>query len=156
MSENYIYINRITSSDKGDGYRETCADYEICITGMKRKTVVGVLSKLLDHMEIHPLEILLYRASHDSSRDSDTGFKVSPETLRFMAGLGAEGDDNPSVSGGAADSSLLHKGAFGGRGMMDIKKARRCGNTDELRDEKHHEDISYYPRESASCQGGVW
>lgn len=106
MSENYIYINRITSSDKGDGYRETCADYEICITGMKRKTVVGVLSKLLDHMEIHPLEILLYRASHDSSRDSDTGFKVSPETLRFMAGLGAEGDDNPSVSGGAADSSL--------------------------------------------------
>jgi len=38
--------------------------------------------------------------------------------------------------------------------MKDIKKARRCGNTDELRDVKHHEDISYYPRESASCQGG--
>ena len=106
MSENYIHINDIQSSDRGDGYRETCADYEICITGMKRKTVVGVLSKLLDHMEIHPLEIFLYRASHDSSRDSDTGFKVSPETLRFMAGLGAEGNDNPSVSGGAADSSL--------------------------------------------------
>ena len=114
MSENYIYINRITSSDKGDGYRETCADYEICITGMKRKTVVGVLSKLLDHMEIHPLEILLYRASHDSSRDSDTGFKVSPETLRFMAGLGAEGDDNPSVSGGAAASPPPLSAACGG------------------------------------------
>ena len=114
MGENYIYINRITSSDKGDGYRETCADYEICITGMKRKTVVGVLSKLLDHMEIHPLEILLYRASHDSSRDSDTGFKVSPETLRFMAGLGAEGDDNPSVSGHAADSPTPLSAACGG------------------------------------------
>ena len=118
MSENYIYINRITSSDKGDGYRETCADYEICITGMKRKTVVGVLSKLLDHMEIYPLEILLYRASHDSSRDSsrdsDTGFKVSPEPLRFMAGLGAEGDDNPSVSGGAADSPTPLSAACGG------------------------------------------
>ena len=45
MGENYIYINRITSSDKGDGYRETCADYEICITGMKRKTVVGGLTQ---------------------------------------------------------------------------------------------------------------
>ena len=98
MGENYIHINRITSTDRGDGYRETCADYEICITGMKRKTVVGVLSKLLDHMEIHPLEIFLYRASHDSSGDSDTGFKVSPETLRFMAGLGAEGP-SPSASG---------------------------------------------------------
>lgn len=44
----------------------------------------------------------------------------------------------------------------GGFGMKDIKKARRCGNTDELRDVEHHEDISYYPRESASCQGGGW
>lgn len=89
MSENYIHINDIQSRDMGDR-RETCANYEICITGMKRKTVVGVLSKLLDHMEIHPLEIFLYRASHDSSRDSDTGFKISPEALRFMAGHGAE------------------------------------------------------------------
>lgn len=40
--------------------------------------------------------------------------------------------------------------------MKDIKKARRCGNADELRDVGHHEDISYYPRESAFCQGGVW
>ena len=104
MGENYIYINRITSSDKGDGYRETCADYEICITGMKRKTVVGVLSKLLDHMEIHPLEILLYRASHDSSDDRSTAFKIVPELLEFIDGFGVEGDDNPSVSGHAADS----------------------------------------------------
>ena len=98
MGENFIHINRITSSDKGDGYRETCADYEICITGMKRKPVVGVLSKLLDHMEIHPLEILLYRASRDSSRDSDTGFKVSPELLEILDVLSAEGP-SPSASG---------------------------------------------------------
>lgn len=98
MGENFIHINRITSSDKGDGYRETCADYEICITGMKRKTVVGVLSKLLDHMEIHPLEIFLYRASHDSSRDSDTGFKVSPELWEILDVLSAEGP-SPSASG---------------------------------------------------------
>lgn len=98
MGENFIHINRITSSDKGDGYRETCADFEICITSMKRKTVVGVLSKLLDHMEIHPLEILLYRASHDSSRDSDTGFKVSPELWEILDVLSAEGP-SPSASG---------------------------------------------------------
>ena len=106
MGENYIRVNDIVSFDMGNGCCETSAEYQVSILGMKRKTVVGVLSKLLDHIEIHPLEILLYRASHDSSRDSDTGFKVSPETLRFMAGLVAEGDDNPSVSGGAADSSL--------------------------------------------------
>ena len=40
--------------------------------------------------------------------------------------------------------------------MMDIKKARRCGNTDELRDVKHHEDIFYYPHANPNCQGGVW
>ena len=106
MGENYIRVNDIVSFDMGDGRRETSAEYQVCILGMNRKSVVGILSKLLEHMEIHPLEIFLYRASHDSSRDSDTGFKVSPETLRFMAGLGAEGNDNPSVSGGAADSSL--------------------------------------------------
>ena len=106
MGENYIRINRITSTDRGDGYRETCADYEICITGMKRKTVVGVLSKLLEHMEISPLEILLYRDSHNGSDDRSTGFKIAPELLEFIDGFGAEGDDNPSVSGGAADSSL--------------------------------------------------
>lgn len=38
--------------------------------------------------------------------------------------------------------------------MKDIKKARRCGNTDELRDVSHHEDISYYPRANTNCQGG--
>ena len=38
--------------------------------------------------------------------------------------------------------------------MMDIKKARRCGNTDELRDVRHHEDISYYPQTNTNCQGG--
>ena len=106
MGENFIHINRITSSDKGDGYRETCADYEICITGMKRKSVVGVLSKLLEHMEISPIEILLYRDSHNSSDDRSTGFKIVPELLEFIDGFGAEGDDNPSVSGAAADSSL--------------------------------------------------
>ena len=106
MRENYIHINRITSSDRGDGYRETCADYEICITGMKRKTVVGVLSKLLRHMEIDPLEIIAYRLSHDDSRDHSHGIAVWPEALRRAAELGAKGNDNPSVSGGAADSSL--------------------------------------------------
>ena len=168
MGENYIHINDIVSVDMGNGRRETSAEYQICILGMNRKTVVGILSKLLEHMEISPLEILLYRDSHNSSDDRNTGFKIVPEFLEFIDGLGTEGDDNPSVSGGAADSRLrrhlsppgrvcpLHKGAFGGRGMMDIKKARRCGNTDELRDVKHHEDISYYPQESASCQGGGW
>lgn len=106
MSENYIHINDITSRDMGGGYRETCVNYEICVTGMKRKTVVGVLSKLLDHMEIHPLEILLYRDSHNGSDDRSTGFKIAPELLEFVDGFGAEGDDNPSVSGAAADSSL--------------------------------------------------
>ena len=38
--------------------------------------------------------------------------------------------------------------------MMDIKKARRCGNTNELRDVKHHEDIFYYPHANPNCQGG--
>ena len=90
MGENYIHVNDITSRDIGGGYRETCVNYEICVTGMKRKAVVGVLSKLLDHMEIHPLEIFLYRASHDSSRDSHTAFEISPEILQFMAGHGAE------------------------------------------------------------------
>lgn len=98
MGENYIHINRITSSDKGDGYRETCADYEICITGMNRKSVVGILSKLLEHMEISPLEILLYRDSHNSSDDRSTGFKIVPELLDLIDGLGAEGP-SPSASG---------------------------------------------------------
>ena len=106
MGENYIHINDIASRDMDNGRRETSAEYQICILGMNRKTVVGILSKLLEHMEISPLEIILYRDSHNSSDDRNTGFKVSPETLRFMAGLGAVGDDNPSVSGGAADSSL--------------------------------------------------
>lgn len=40
--------------------------------------------------------------------------------------------------------------------MQCTKKARRCGNTDELRDVEHHEDISYYSRANTNCQGGVW
>lgn len=90
MSENYIHINDIVSFDRGDGRRETGAEYRISILGMNRKSVVGVLSKLLEHMEISPLEILLYRDSHDSSEDRDTGFKIVPELLEFIDGLGAE------------------------------------------------------------------
>ncbi len=106
MSENYIHINDIASFDMDNGRRETSAEYQICILGMNRKSVVGILSNLLKHMEISPLEILLYRDSHNSSDDRNTGFKIAPELLEFIDGLGAEGDDNPSVSGGAADSSL--------------------------------------------------
>lgn len=114
MGENYIHINDITSRDMGGGYRETCVNYEICVTGMKRKTVVGVLSKLLEHMEISPLEILLYRDSHDDSRDHSHGIAVWPEALRRAAELGAKGNDNPSVSGGAADSPTPLSAACGG------------------------------------------
>ena len=106
MGENYIHINDIVSFDRGDGRRETEAEYQICIMGMNRKSVVGILSKLLEHMEISPLEILLYRDSHNSSDDRSTAFKIVPELLEFIDGFGAEGDDNPSVSGAAADSSL--------------------------------------------------
>lgn len=38
--------------------------------------------------------------------------------------------------------------------MRRIKKARRCGNTDELLDVRHHEDISYYPQKNTNCQEG--
>ena len=114
MSENYIRINDIVSFDRGDGCRETGAEYQICIMGINRKTVVGVLSKLLEHMEISPLEILLYRDSHNSSDDRSTGFKIVPELLEFIDGFGAEGDDNPSVSGGAADSPTPLSAACGG------------------------------------------
>lgn len=106
MSENYIHINDIASFDMGNGRSETSAEYQICILSINRKSVVGILSKLLEHMEISPIEILLYRDSHNSSDDRSTGFKIVPELLEIIDGLGAEGDDNPSVSGGAADSSL--------------------------------------------------
>ncbi len=106
MSENYIRIENITSRDRGDSQRETSAEYQVCIMDMNRKSVVGVLSKLLEHMEISPIEILLYRDSHNSSGDRSTGFKIVPELLELIDGIGAEGDDNPSVSGEAADSSL--------------------------------------------------
>jgi len=106
MSENYIRINDIVSFDRGDGCRETGAEYQICILGMNRKSVVGILSKLLRHMEIDPLEIIAYRLSHDDSRDHSHGIAVWPEALRRAAELGAKGNDNPSVSGAAADSSL--------------------------------------------------
>ena len=114
MGENYIHINDIVSVDMGNGCRETSAEYQICILGMNRKTVVGILSKLLEHMEISPLEILLYRDSHNSSDDRNTGFKIVPEFLEFIDGLGTEGDDNPSVSGGAADSPTPLSAACGG------------------------------------------
>lgn len=92
MSENYIHINDIVSFDRGDGRLETGAEYQISILGMNRKSVVGVLSKLLEHMEISPLEILLYRDSHNSSDDRSTAFKIVPELLEFIDGLGAEGE----------------------------------------------------------------
>ena len=114
MGENYIHINDIVSFDRGDGCRETGAEYQICILGMNRKTVVGVLSKLLEHMEIDPLEIIAYRLSHDDSRDHSHGIAVWPEALRRAAELGAKGNDNPSVSGGAADSSTPLSAACGG------------------------------------------
>ena len=89
MSENYIRINNITSFDIGDNRRETGAEYQICILDMNRKSVVGILSKLLEHMEISPLEILSYRDSHNSSDDRNTGFKIVPELLKFIDGFGA-------------------------------------------------------------------
>ena len=106
MGENYIRINDIVSFDMGNGRRETGAEYQVSILGMNRKSVVGILSKLLEHMEISPLEILLYRDSHNRSDDRSTGFKIVSELLDIIDGLGAEGNDNPSVSGHAADSSL--------------------------------------------------
>lgn len=114
MSENFIHINDIVSFDRGDGRRETSAEYQISILGMNRKSVVGILSKLLEHMEISPLEILLYRDSHNSSDDRSTGFKIVPELLEVIDVLSAEGDDNPSVSGGAADSPTPLSAACGG------------------------------------------
>lgn len=98
MSENYIRVNNITSFDIGDNRRETSAEYQVSILGMNRKSVVGILSKLLEHMEISPLEILLYRDSHNSSDDRSTGFRIVPELLEFIDGLGAEGP-SPSASG---------------------------------------------------------
>lgn len=114
MGENYIRINDIVSFDMGNGRSETSAEYQVSILGMNRKSVVGILSKLLEHMEISPLEILLYRDSHNSSDDRSTAFKIVPELLEFIDGLGAEGDDNPSVSGGAADSPTPLSAACGG------------------------------------------
>ena len=112
MGENYIHINDIVSFDVGNGRRETSAEYQISIMDINRKSVVGILSKLLEHMEISPLEILLYRDSHNSSDDRSTGIKVAPELLEFIDGFGAEGNDNPSVSGEAADSSLCTREPF--------------------------------------------
>ena len=114
MGENYIHINDIASFDMGNGRSETSAEYQISILGMNRKSVVGILSKLLEYMEISPLEILLYRDSHNSSDDRSTGFKIVPELLEIIDGLGAEGDDNPSVSGHAADSPTPLSAACGG------------------------------------------
>ena len=98
MGENYIRINDIVSFDMGNGRSETFAVYQLCITGMERVAVVSILSRLLHHMEIDPQEILLYRDSHDES----------------IADLSAEEDDNPSVSGGAADSPTPLSAACGG------------------------------------------
>ena len=150
MGENFIHINDIVSVDMGNGRRETSAEYQISILDINRKSVVGILSKLLEHMEISPLEILLYR---NSSNDESTGFKIVPELLDLIDGLGAEGDDNPSVSAMPLTAPFA-QGSLWRTRNDGHKKARRCGNTDELRDVEHHEDISYYPRGSASCQGG--
>lgn len=90
MGENYIRINDIVSFDIGDNRCKTSAEYQVSILGMNRKSVVGILSKLLEHMEISPLEILLYCDSHNSSDDRDTGFKIAPELLEFIDGFGAE------------------------------------------------------------------
>lgn len=114
MGENYIHINDIVSVDMGNGRRETSAEYQISILDINRKSVVGILSKLLEHMEISPLEILLYRDSHNSSDDRNTGFKIVPELLELIDGFGAEGDNNPSVSGHAADSPTPLSAACGG------------------------------------------
>ena len=98
MGENYIRVNNITSFDIGDNRRGTGAEYQICILGMNRKSVVGILSKLLEHMEISPLEILLYRDSHNSSDDRSTGFKIVPELWEILDVISAEGP-SPSASG---------------------------------------------------------
>ena len=98
MSENFIRVNNITSFDIGDNRRRTGAEYQICILGMNRKSVVGILSKLLEHMEISPLEILLYRDSHNSSDDRSTGFKIVPELWEILDVISAEGP-SPSASG---------------------------------------------------------
>lgn len=90
MGENYIRVNVIVSFDMGNGRCETSAEYQVCILGMNRKSVVGILSKLLEHMEISPLEILLYRDSHNSSDDRSTAFRIVPELLDIIDGLGAE------------------------------------------------------------------
>ena len=97
MGENYIRVNNIVSFDAGNGCRETSAEYQICILSINRKSVVGILSKLLEHMEISPIEILLYRDSHNSSDDRSTGFRIVPELLDIIDGLGAEGP-SPSAS----------------------------------------------------------
>ena len=98
MSDNFIRVNNITSFDIGDNRRRTGAEYQICILGMNRKSVVGILSKLLEHMEISPLEILLYRDSHNSSDDRSTGFKIVPELWEILDVISAEGP-SPSASG---------------------------------------------------------
>lgn len=98
MGENYIRVNDIVSFDMGNGRCETSAEYQVSILGMNRKSVVGILSKLLEHMEISPLEILLYRDSHNSSDDRSTGFKVAPELWEILDVLSAEGP-SPSASG---------------------------------------------------------
>ena len=90
MGENYIRINDIVSFDMDNGRREMSAEYQVCILGINRKSVVGILSKLLDLMEISPLEIISYRDSRNSSDDRSTCFKVAPELLEFIDGLGAE------------------------------------------------------------------
>ena len=87
MGENYIHIDNIRSRDMGDGCRETFAVYQLCITGMERVAVVSILSRLLHHIEIDPLEIITYRLSHDDSRDHSHGIAVWPEALRRAAEL---------------------------------------------------------------------
>ena len=87
---NYIRIENIHSQDVGNGRRETTADYHIFITTTDRKAVVGVISKLLEHMNISPLDVLLWRDGHNGSLDRSTGIEVSSELLRRAAGLDEE------------------------------------------------------------------
>lgn len=115
MGENYIRVENITEEvdDEAKGV-VTSAHYSIFIPGMGHRSVIGVLSTLLRHMEIDPLEIIAYRLSHDDSRDHSHGIAVWPEALRRAAELGAKGNDNPSVSGHAADSPTPLSAACGG------------------------------------------
>lgn len=98
MSENFIRVENITEEvDDEEKGVITSAHYSIFIPGMRHRSVIDVLSTLLRHMEIDPLEIVAYRLSHDDSRDHSHGIAVWPEALARAAELG--GKPSPSASG---------------------------------------------------------